>query len=175
LPRPKKFRQVEFLPAVTVFKPAGAPQCNLEQVVLTIEELEAIRLKDLEGLDQEECAKRMRVSRPTFQRILTTARQKVANMLTHGLALRVEGGTYQLVHRRLRCQRCHSEFELSPSQIGQVEEEVLCPKCQGTPLARIELREKRCWRYRKGWQQHVGLEQEGENPTEPKKGPDNER
>lgn len=129
VPRPKKCRRVEFLPAVTVFKPAGVRRCDLEEVVLSVEELEAIRLKDQEGLEQEECAARMQVSRPTFQRILTSARAKVAHMLTGGLALRVEGGTYELAGRHRRCRRCQGEF-VAPARPTSPTDTTLCPRCQ---------------------------------------------
>lgn len=93
--RPTKPRHVGFIPGVVFFKPAGVPLRELEVVLLGLEELEALRLKDEEGLDQEECARRMRVSRPTFQRILVSARRKVAMALTHGQAVRVEGSVQQ--------------------------------------------------------------------------------
>ncbi|WP_031516291.1 DUF134 domain-containing protein [Desulfofalx alkaliphila] len=92
--RPSKCRRVEFIPEITYFKPAGVPLVNLEEVSLAVEELEAIRLKDLEYLEQEQCAQRMQVSRPTFHRVLTSARHKVAQALVQGKAIRVEGGNY---------------------------------------------------------------------------------
>ena len=81
MPRPPKCRRVEFLPDVTYFKPAGIPLRALEEVRLSVEEAEAIRLKDLEGLEQEQCAERMNISRPTFQRVLASGRQKMADAL----------------------------------------------------------------------------------------------
>ena len=78
MPRPRKCCRVAFLPDVTYFKPAGIPLRTLEEVQLSVEEAEAIRLKDLGVLDQEQGAERMNISRPTFQRVLTSARQKVA-------------------------------------------------------------------------------------------------
>jgi len=63
---------------------------------LTLEEIEAIRLRDLEHLEQVECAAKMNISRPTFQRVLGSARQKVADSLLAGKALRIEGGNYEL-------------------------------------------------------------------------------
>jgi Predicted DNA-binding proteins len=68
LPRPKIYRRVEFFPDSTYFVPMGVPSCKLEQIDIMMEELEAMRLKDIEGLNQEECAKRMNVSRQTFQK-----------------------------------------------------------------------------------------------------------
>jgi len=92
--RPFKCRHIKFLPEVTYFKPAGIPLKNLEEISLNLEEVEAIRLKDIEGLEQEECASRMGISRPTFQRVLVSARNKIANALINGKALRIEGGHY---------------------------------------------------------------------------------
>jgi len=94
--REPKCRRVESIPKVTVFKPAGIPRSSLEEVVVKLEELEAIRLKDLLGLEQEECAERMGVSRPTFQRILMEGRGKIAAALIEGQAIRIEGGNYCL-------------------------------------------------------------------------------
>lgn len=96
MPRPPKIRRVEHIPDVTYFKPQGVPLRNLEKVVISFEEMEAIRLKDREGLDQQASADRMGVSRPTFQRILTAARAKVAEALTAGKAIRIEGGIYRV-------------------------------------------------------------------------------
>ncbi|MTI79316.1 MAG: DUF134 domain-containing protein [Firmicutes bacterium] len=97
MPRPPKCRRVGFVPEVTYFKPAGVPLVNLEEITLTVEELEAIRLKDLEGLEQEDCADKMNVSRPTFHRILVAARNKIALALVEGKAIRIEGGHFQHV------------------------------------------------------------------------------
>ncbi|MBM7854620.1 putative DNA-binding protein (UPF0251 family) [Desulfohalotomaculum tongense] len=106
MPRPPKCRRVEFVPEITYFKPAGVPLLNLEEMALTVEELEAIRLKDLEGLEQEVCAERMQVSRPTFHRILAAARNKVAQALVQGKAIRIEGGNFRHVgmHGGKRCR-----------------------------------------------------------------------
>jgi predicted DNA-binding protein (UPF0251 family) len=96
MPRPFKSRRVAFMPEVTFFKPAGMPLRALSQVRLTVEEAEAIRLKELEGLEQEAGAARMNISRPTFQRILASARQKVADALLNGKAIRIEGGNFKI-------------------------------------------------------------------------------
>lgn len=94
--REPKCRQVEFIPKVVVFNPAGIPKSSLNETVVKVEELEAIRLKDLLGLEQEECAEKMGVSRPTFQRILTEAREKIAGALIEGKTIRIAGGDYCL-------------------------------------------------------------------------------
>jgi len=84
---------VGYQPNVIYFKPAGVPICDLEEVTVTLDELEALRLADLEGMYQEQAANNMKVSRATFGRIVETARRKVAEGLIYGKALRLEGGT----------------------------------------------------------------------------------
>jgi predicted DNA-binding protein (UPF0251 family) len=96
MPRPPKCRRVAFLPEATYFKPAGIPLRALTEVRLSVEEAEAIRLKDLEGLEQEPSAQKMNISRPTFQRVLTSARQKMADALLNGKAIRIEGGNFEI-------------------------------------------------------------------------------
>lgn len=95
--RPPKCRRIASMPGVTYFKPAGIPLRMLEEVRLSLEEAEALRLKDLEGMEQEQGAAEMGVSRPTFQRVLAKARRKVADALLNGRAIRIEGGHYELV------------------------------------------------------------------------------
>jgi predicted DNA-binding protein (UPF0251 family) len=96
MPRPPKCRRVAFLPEATYFKPAGIPLRLLDEIRLSVEEAEAIRLKDLEGLEQEQGAAKMNISRPTFQRVLASARQKIAEALLNGKAIRIEGGNFEV-------------------------------------------------------------------------------
>jgi predicted DNA-binding protein (UPF0251 family) len=96
MPRPIKWRRVAFIPEATYFKPAGIPMRVLEEVCLSVEEAEAIRLKDLEGLEQEQGAEKMNISRPTFQRVLGAARRKIAEALLNGKAIRIEGGNFEM-------------------------------------------------------------------------------
>ncbi|NLK07939.1 MAG: DUF134 domain-containing protein [Firmicutes bacterium] len=134
--RPLKPRRVEVMPEVSVFKPAGVPMRELDEVVLTVDEFEALRLKDLEALEQEDCALRMNISRPTFQRILTAGRTKVADALTNGKLLRVEGGSYRLAMRKFRCLGCNHEFDL-PFGSGQRGLDARCPECDTTGAQRV--------------------------------------
>jgi predicted DNA-binding protein (UPF0251 family) len=90
------------VPDVTYFKPAGIPMAELEDSVLTKDELEAIRLKDLEGHEQERCAGKMGISQPTFHRLVVSARQKVAEALVKGKAVRIEGGNVEFCRKRRR-------------------------------------------------------------------------
>jgi len=89
-------RRVSYLPSVTFFKPAGIPLRELEEVCLSVEELEAVRLKDIEDLEQEQCAEKMNISRTTFARILDAARKKMAEALINGKAIRIEGGHFEV-------------------------------------------------------------------------------
>ena len=96
MPRPRKRRRVRYRPRATIYKPAGVSLEKLRRVELLTEELEALRLADLEGLTHEEAAARMGVSRSTFQRVLARARQQVALALVQGQALEIVGGTFVL-------------------------------------------------------------------------------
>ena len=125
--RPFKCRRVAFMPGVTYFKPAGIPLRTLEEVRLSVEEAEALRLKELEGLEQEQGAEKMNISRQTFQRILASARQKVADALLNGKAIRIEGGNFEISPRRLHCADGH-EWE-APSETVAEAAPQLCPVC----------------------------------------------
>lgn len=96
MPRPRKRRLLNRAPQAAIYKPAGVPLEGLRRIQLLQEELEALRLADLEGLTQEAAAERMAVSRSTFQRILAQARRQVALALAEGQALQIEGGTFEV-------------------------------------------------------------------------------
>lgn len=87
--RPVKPRRVLFDPGVSYFKPRAIPLSILDEVDLTIDELEALRLCDLKDLEQKEAAKKMKISQSTLQRILTSARKKVTEALTEGKAIKI--------------------------------------------------------------------------------------
>ncbi len=116
MPRPPKKRNIKNIPEIKFFKPAGIPMKNLEEVNLRMEEVEAIRLKDIKELTQQECAERMNISRPTFQRILTSARKKIAEALIQGKAIRFKGGDYKLVSGSYKCSSCGEIINISTSQ-----------------------------------------------------------
>lgn len=96
-PRPMRMRRIWHQPDVVYFKPVGIPLRHLEEVVLTMPEVEALRLCDAEKCDQKKCAKKMDVSQPTFSRILDSARKKLADAIVKGKAIKVEGGNYKMV------------------------------------------------------------------------------
>ncbi len=92
MPRPKRPRRVNFIPEITYFKPVNVPLAHLKEVNLNFDELEALRLVDYQGENQETAAQKMAVSQSTIQRILTSARKKVAKGLVLGQAIKVKGG-----------------------------------------------------------------------------------
>jgi predicted DNA-binding protein (UPF0251 family) len=94
--RPRLCRRISGQPSVVHFKPAGVPLVKLEESILTIDEFEAIHLKDLDGKEQEECAKLMNISQPTFHRLILSARQKVADAIVNGKAIKIEGGNTEI-------------------------------------------------------------------------------
>jgi len=134
MPRPRRCRWVESEPGVCSFKPVGRRICDLEESVLTVDEFEAIRLKDLERLEQEEAAKRMGISQPTFNRILNSARGKISDALVNCKLIKIEGGDYKMVGRRLKCFDCGNEFEepLGTPRPGK------CPKCGSSNIHRMD-------------------------------------
>lgn len=94
--RPQKCRFVKFPPNITYYKPRGIPMNELEEVNLTIDELESVRLADFEGLYHKEAATKMGISRQTFGRIITSARKKISSGIINGNAIKIEGGNYNL-------------------------------------------------------------------------------
>jgi len=89
MPRPRLCRKIKFNPHVTYFKPQGVPLRNLKVIKLSLEEAEALRLKNIEKLEQVECAQKMNTSQSTFQRILTSAYQKISSALIKGHAIQI--------------------------------------------------------------------------------------
>ena len=135
MPRPKQCRRVCLSPDCTYFKPAGVPTSTLEEVVLAVDELEAMRLVDVDGLYYERAAEQMGVSRRTFGRIIDSARKKVAQALIQGMALRIEGGVIEMAEQRtFRCGDCEHEWQL-PFGTGRPND---CPQCQSKNFRRAE-------------------------------------
>ena len=133
MPRPPKLRCVSFIPQITHFQPVGVPLPRLKEICLSVEEAEAIRLKDLEGLEQKECAQRMHISRPTFHRILGSARKKMAESLINGKALRINGGSFELATSRFRCNDFSHEWDV-PFEIMITNPPSACPQCNSLDI-----------------------------------------
>ncbi len=133
--RPIKDRLVAFNPDVSYFKPRGIPLMELEEVILKVDECEAIRLADLMNLSHEEAGKQMGVSRATFGRIIQRARKNMADAVINGKAIRIEGGQYRLVDdvRLFFCRRCSQTWQ-EPLGTGPPQE---CPSCRGTEFQRV--------------------------------------
>jgi len=108
--RPTKWRKIENVPAIAYFVPSVKEISEVPENILKLEELEAIRLKDLEGLEQGECADKMEVSRPTFQRILLSAKEKIADSLVNGKTIHIEGGNFTQNICPVRCVDCGKEW-----------------------------------------------------------------
>ena len=90
MPRPKIRRCLRFTPNVYYFKPRGIPLKELEEVILLPDELEALKLYEIDGLNQVEAGKRMKISQPTFARLLAGANRKIAEAIIGGKAVRIE-------------------------------------------------------------------------------------
>lgn len=154
MPRPMKHRWVEFFPEHTYYAPRGIRACELEEIELKLEELEAMRLKDIEQLTQEECAERMGISRQTFQNIIDSARRKVAIALTQGQALHIGGGHYRAKHCFYQCQACSHQY-----YIENEEERTTCPSCGSHQVQCIQRhRGKHCQRWCQQQQAPLGNE-----------------
>ena len=157
MPRPRLRRRVWFEPNVTYFKPAGVRMIDLEESILAVEEFEAVRLKDLGGLDEETAAKKMNISQPTFNRLVTSARKKISDAIVNGKAIKIEGGVYKMMGRGMGfgrgrgggrgrmggqfaagpggtciCPSCKNEVS---HQVGIPCYQMKCPKC-GTLMVR---------------------------------------
>ena len=136
--RPQCCRRISGRPVASVFHPAGIPSRELVAIVLTLDEFEAIRLADLEGLYQEQAAERMIVSRPTFGRILAAAHRKVAEALAHGKTLKIEGGTIRM--ERLRSLRCDCPRCRPTGDVGGAGEKMGSMDADAHPCRRMRRR-----------------------------------
>lgn len=110
MPRPRICRRINYTPYTTYFKPAGIRIMELEESVLAMEEFEAIRLKDLENMEQDDASRKMGISQPTFHRLLISARKKIADAIVNGKAIRIEGGNYVIGRGRHRHGRRMGRF-----------------------------------------------------------------
>jgi predicted DNA-binding protein (UPF0251 family) len=117
-------RWIEQPPNVTFFKPGGVPRRMLKTITLAVDEYEAVRLADYQGLDHLQAAEKMAISRPTFTRLIDKARQKIAMAIVEGMELVVEGGNIEFRNSRRRCMDCGDE------QIRPVNKKMTdCPQC----------------------------------------------
>ena len=136
--RPVKLRYVAGLPNANFFRPMGIPANLLQEVRLSLEEVEAIRLKDLEELEQEKCAERMHISRPTFHRVLESGRKKLADALVNGKAIQIEGGNFGLPQQRFRCSNDGHEWNV-PFEVLVSRLPLSCPVCSSVNIQPMPL------------------------------------
>lgn len=131
--RPCRCRKVRCKPNANYFKPRGIPADSLDEVDLTMDELEAVRLADLGGKYQEDAAKIMNISRQTFGNIIASAHKKIADVLVNSKALKIEGGVIKMMERNFICYDCKNEWNL-PFGSGRPNE---CPKCKSNNIHRV--------------------------------------
>lgn len=174
MPRGAKCRFVGFYPPYVEFRPEYSGFDHRETVIVKIEEFEAIRLKDHLKQDQEECARRMHVSRPTFQRILGEARSKLADALLNGKAIRIEGGNFCIgsgyCWRQGRCLEIQDECslravmkeleEISAEEVKALKDTIAVCAAGERPDSQLDGRFGRCpyvaiWNREKGFQQAI--------------------
>ena len=117
-------RWIDQPPNVTFFKPGGVPRRMLKTITLAIDEYEAIRLADYQGLEHLQAAEKMDISRPTFTRLIDKARQKIAMAIIEGMELVVEGGNIEFRNSRRRCRDCGDE-QIRPTDKKMSD----CPQC----------------------------------------------
>lgn len=127
MPKPKKERFVRVPPPVVLFRPIGIPSSQLCQVVLLLDEYEALRLVDHEGMDHSQAAGELGISRATCARILESAHRKIADAVVNGCAIKIEGGSYRFSRNRYRCLNCGNMWE---SGLEEHRERLHCPACE---------------------------------------------
>jgi len=142
MPRPVKWRRVEYIPENRYFAPCPKGKCGccfeeIEEVQIKIEELEAMRFKDIEGLTQEECAVRMQISRQTFQNVIDEARKKVVTALIGNRAITIGGGHYTKNVCNYKCISCGNETKITYEEHGPV-----CDHCGSN---RVVCNKKQCY------------------------------
>jgi predicted DNA-binding protein (UPF0251 family) len=126
MPRPVKYRRVTQVPQITYFKPRGIPLAALEEIILTVDELEALRLADLNAQSHQQAAEKMKISRATFGRIIEKARRKVVDAIVNGKAILIEGGTYRTDNKfQSQCKLCNCTWKSTTRSNLRKN----CPKC----------------------------------------------
>jgi len=121
--RPRRERRISFQPDVTYFKPAGVPMSELKETVLSFSELEALRLLNIEEIEQNNAAKKMNISQSTLSRLVQSARKKLTNALIEGHAIKIEGGNFKMESQKGWGKGRQIGFAAGPGGF------CLCPKC----------------------------------------------
>jgi predicted DNA-binding protein (UPF0251 family) len=122
--RPRCCRKIARIPEINFFVPDGVRPSDLEEVILNLDEFEAVKLADLHGLYQDRAALEMNISRQTFGRLIESARKKIADALVNGKALKIDGGDVEVAPAPDRCSTCR--HRVSTSDCGRKGQ---CPHC----------------------------------------------
>lgn len=132
MPRPKNNRIVHEPPLFTDFKPTGVKGVDLDQVQLSLDEFEAIRLADYLGLSQEEAAGEMEISRPTFTRLIEKARKKLSEFIVEGRMLSIDGGNIHFRNNIIKCNSCGHMFRTKFNDVI-----TKCPVCDSESILNL--------------------------------------
>ncbi len=127
--RPRKNRKVMHPPRFAQFKPLGIPSRQLGEISLSLDEYEALRLADGDGRGQAEAAELMQISRPTFTRLIESARHKMALFLEHGLLMTIEGGNIHFLKDQWWCRQCGKAFAAELDTLP-----ASCPDCHSKDI-----------------------------------------
>jgi len=133
MPRPRIERRVKEPPRFQRFKPVGIPARLLEQIPLTLDEFEALRLADYNDLEHEAAAKEMEISRPTFTRLVDAARKKVTRALVEGKEIFIMGGSVYFRNNIIRCLNCGTIIPIDFENDAGIK----CPNCGGTEFTNL--------------------------------------
>lgn len=137
MPRPRRSRRVLGEPKIRCFRPeGGAGHEKLEPIEITLEEFEALRLKDYHKIQQKNAAEIMDTSQPTFNRILKSAREKVAESLIEGKIIKIIGGDYIMDNKKYKCGKCGFEWQKPDKEYKE------CPDCGSEDIKLFEEEEK---------------------------------
>jgi predicted DNA-binding protein (UPF0251 family) len=132
MPRPRKNRVVNHPPLFNQFKPIGIAGRHLEEVLLSLDEYEALRLADYKGLSHEEAAEEMDISRSTFTRLIEQSRAKITEFLVSGKMLRINGGNIHFRQNIIKCHDCGYMFKTDfDTHMDK------CPECNSQNLENL--------------------------------------
>lgn len=129
---------MEFFPSSTSFVPTDKKDGGWKKIKLKIEELEAMRLKDISGLSQQDCADKMGISRQTFQNIIDSARHKVAVALSEGIGIEIKGGDFTSIYCEVKCNACNATYRVKYSV-----DRSTCPICN-SPKVNCQNKSNKC-------------------------------
>jgi uncharacterized protein len=147
MPRPCKLRRVSCSPQALSFRPSVLSKADAGTISLSRDELEALRLADLEGLYQEQAARKMKISRQTFGNIIVSAHKKVADFLINSKRLSIEGGAVEIDRCSFMCAECRHTWSVQCGT-GRPKE---CPQCKSENVCcskkiGLDTNLKKCWR-----------------------------